>query len=349
MSPRKRDQMSTNIIRMDGKLGQNQPIEPPLLPCASPAAPTCVRQPQALPTGDCGASAELRLVERQICVLESSAAGIAVWITQARKRLFVFFAVGRLASSGRISARVALPRRCSRSAILWPICVLASSMPCSTQSNPSEHGTLASARGPGGIFYPVRDRKPCLRRPVAHCKGRTAAGTSGSRQGDSKTQSLSNVSCGRGRVISGCPDRMNRSRKPIWKRHRSPASHHAGTSYKEPDASARLPRIRRHSTSATAWSSPRFSVTCPGVITSGGNSCCCHCSRKAIAKRKRESSLRREPLGCVFRTALASVSWSPSELCEARQRSSRMRAGRSSKRRASVSVSMRSRRNDGSL
>ena len=142
---------------------------------------------------------------------------------------------------------------------------------------------------------------------------------------------------------------MNRSRKPSWKRHRSPASHHAGTSYREPDASARLPWIRRFSMSATPWSSARFSLTCPGVITSGGGSCCRHCSRKAIAKRRRESSLRREPLGCVFRTTLASVSWSPSELTEALQRSSRMRTGRSSKRRASVSVSMSSRRNDGSL
>ena len=60
-----------------------------------------------------------------------------------------------------------------------------------------------------------------------------------------------------GRVKSGCPDRMNRKRKPSWKRHRSPTSHHAGTSYRDPDVSTGLPRIRNSLISATPWSCSR--------------------------------------------------------------------------------------------
>ena len=165
MSPCERDQMSTNVLRMDGKLGQNQPIEPPFAPLvrlsqrqhALHGCERC-RQVIAVSSPNCG------LVECQVCVLE----------------------VVRLLGSPSGPRRHVTASSCSSQSVAWPAAA-GSVRTCSATAALLEIGDpLANLRprlfdalldptepvwstaprpaqeAQEESFYPVRDRKPVV-------------------------------------------------------------------------------------------------------------------------------------------------------------------------------------------
>ena len=70
MSPCEREQVSTNVLRMDCKLGQNEPIEPPAprvrLPQGQHAFDSCQRRGQVIAV----LPPNRRAIQRQIGVVE---------------------------------------------------------------------------------------------------------------------------------------------------------------------------------------------------------------------------------------------------------------------------------------
>ena len=167
VSPCERDQMSTNVIRMDGKLGQNQPIEPPFAPLVRlPQGLACVRQPPALPKGDCGVFFRIAgLIEPQ---------DRCDWKSSARRDRRLDHAGSQRPLRVRRSRSLGQKRQdqCAGSAAAAPLEIsdpLANLRPRvfdallrPNRTRPA-HGTLANAGGPGGILpCPVRDRKPVV-------------------------------------------------------------------------------------------------------------------------------------------------------------------------------------------